>query len=228
MTRPATPITRRQALASVLALSLGSTAMAAADRTNENERKKPMFPTDILADAGRLVAPHAMVWIRRLDAPIADVWRLISTLDGLAKWWIVPPSALELRPGGVFKHHWENTVYDFREGEFIDFREPNGSYVGTGGMRLEVREDGEGVVFSFLDTWAEGIEAVGEGELARQPGGPGTPWAGVAGGWHHMVDTLEAVANGADVRHGYEELCDSYVGYLRDLYRWHDAVQRRG
>ena len=95
-------------------------------------------------------------------------------------------------------------------------------------MRLEVRVDGEGTVFSFLDTWAEGIEAVGEGALVRQPGGPCTPWAGVAGGWHHMVDTLEAVANAKDVRHGYEELCDFYVGYLSDLYRWHDAVQRRG
>ena len=171
MTRPATATTRRQALASALAFSLGTTAMAAAGRTNENERRKPMLPTDILADAGRLVAPHAMVWIRRLDAPVADVWRLISTLDGLAKWWIVPPSVLELRPGGIFKHHWENTVYDFREGEFIDYREPNGSYVGTGGMRLEVRGDGDGTVFSFLDTWAEGVEAVGEGEWPGNPAG---------------------------------------------------------
>ena len=186
-----------------------------------------MLRTDILADAGRLVAPHAMVWIRRLDAPVEDVWRLMSTLDGLAKWWIVPPTVLELRPGGTFKHHWENTVHDYREGEFIDFQEPNGSYVGTGGMRLEVRSDGAGTVFAFLDTWAEGVESVGEGELAHQPGGPGTPWAGVAGGWHHMVDTLEAVATGEDVRHGYQELCDFYVDYLADLYRWSDAVQRR-
>ena len=95
-----------------------------------------MLRTDILADAGRLVAPHAMVWIRRLDAPLEDVWRLMSTLDGLAKWWIVPPTVLELHRGGTFKYHWENTVHDYREGEFIDFREPNGSYVGTGGMRL--------------------------------------------------------------------------------------------
>ena len=56
-----------------------------------------MLPTDILADAGRLVARHAMVWIRRLDAPVEDVWRLVSTLEGLAKWWIVPPTVLELR-----------------------------------------------------------------------------------------------------------------------------------
>ena len=186
-----------------------------------------MRSTDILADAGRLVARHAMVWIRRLDAPIEDVWRLVSTLDGLAKWWIVPPTAFELRPGSTFRHHWENTVYDYRAGEFIDFREPNGSYVGTGGMRLEVKSDGDGTVFAFLDTWAEGIESGGQGELARQPGGPGTPWPGVAGGWHHMVDTLQAVATGVNVGHSYEELCDFYVGYLGDLYRWSDAAQRQ-
>ena len=186
-----------------------------------------MLPTDILADAGRLVARHAMVWIRRLDAPVEEVWRLVSTLDGLAKWWIVPPTVLELRPGGTFKHHWENVVHDLRVGEFIDFREPNGSYAGTGGMRLEVKADGDGTVFAFLDTWADGIESGGQGgALAQQPGGPGTPWPGVAGGWHHMVDTLEAVATGGSVRHSYEELCDFYVGYLADLYRWSDAVQR--
>ena len=148
-----------------------------------------MLRTDILADAGRLVAPHAMVWIRRLDAPVEDVWRLMSTLDGLAKWWIVPPTVLELRPGVTFKHHWENTVHDYRDGEFIDFREPNGSFVGTGGMRLEVSDDGAGSVFAFLDTWAEGVEGVGpptgrtghavarrRGRLAphgRHPGGGG-------------------------------------------------------
>lgn len=36
-----------------------------------------MSSAGILADAGRLVAPHAMVWIS-LDAPIDDVWHLIS------------------------------------------------------------------------------------------------------------------------------------------------------
>ena len=184
-----------------------------------------MFPADILSDSGRLVARHAMVWIRRLDAQVDEVWGLVSTLPGLAKWWIVPPTVLELRPGGTFKHHWENTVHDVRVGEYIDFREPNGSYVGTGGMRIEIRPDGDGTVFAFLGTWAKGIESGDQGALGRQPGGPGTPWAGVAGGWHHMVDTLEAVAAAQPVRHTYEELCDFYVGYLADLYRWSDAVQ---
>lgn len=180
----------------------------------------------ILANAGRLIAPHAMVWIRRLDAPIEDVWHLISSIEGLKKWWIVPPTSLELKAGGLFRHHWENVVYDVREYEFIDYREPNGRYVGTGGMRLELREDDEGTVFTFLDTWAEGIQSAGEGEVAAQPGGPGTPWPGVAAGWHDMIDRLESIVKGTNSQHGMEELTDFYVGYLNDLYRWHRSVQR--
>lgn len=94
-------------------------------------------------------------------------------------------------------------------------------------MRLEVKGDGDGTVFAFLDTWAEGTESGGQGELARLPGGPGTPWPGVAAGWRHMVDTLQTVATGVNVGHSYEELCDFYVGYLGDLYRWSDAAQGR-
>lgn len=175
-----------------------------------------MLRTDILADAGRLVAPHAMVWIRRLDAPVEDVWHLMSTLDGLAKWWIVTPTVLELRPAAPSSTTGRTLCTT--TGEYIDYREPNGSYVGTGGLRLEVRRDGSGTVFAFLDTWAEVVESDGEGESAHQPGGPGMPWVGVAGGWHHMVDTLEAVPTGENVRHGYQELCDFYVDYLADLY----------
>ena len=185
-----------------------------------------MQADDMLANAGRLVAPHAMVWMRRLNAPIDDVWQLISSLEGLKQWWIVPPTTLELRPGGLFRHHWENVVYDYREGEFIDFREPNGSYVGTGGMRMETRKEGEWTLFSFLDTWAEGIESSGEGELAAQPGGTGTPWPGVAAGWHNMIDQLESIATGDSPRQSIDELCEFYITYLNDLYRWQRCVQR--
>ena len=181
---------------------------------------------DMLADAGRLVAPHAMVWIRRLDAPIEDVWNLISSLEGLKKWWIVPPTSLDLRPGGLFRHHWENILFDIREGEFIDYREPDSNYADTGGMRLELKKDGEKTVFSFLDTWAVGINSVGEGEVAAQPGGPGTPWPGVAAGWHDMIDSLESVVTGDSARHGMAQLSAFYVGYLNDLYRWQGMVQR--
>lgn len=117
-------------------------------------------------------------------------------------------------------------MYDFREREFIDYREPNGSYVGTGGMRLELRKDKEGTVFTFLDTWAVGVESVGEREVAEQPGGLGTPWPGVVAGWHDMINRLASIATGVSARHYIGALSNFYVGYLSDLYPWQRSVQR--
>lgn len=181
----------------------------------------------LLADAGRLVAPHAMAWIRRLNAPLDDVWPCISTKDGLARWWGMPIHALELREGGQFKHHWENTVTAFKERDYVDFAEPKGAYAGTGGLRFEIRPDGDATMFTLLDTWHEGSVFEEGGPLAHQPGGPGTPWIGVAAGWHSGVDSLRRLFDPAAPSHNYERLCRFYAGHLQDLFRWRDMVQRR-
>lgn len=182
---------------------------------------------DLLADAGRLVHRHAMVWIRRLRAPIEQVWQTVSTKEGLEKWWLVPPKAFELRKGSVFKHHWDHTIADFVEHEYIDFVEPGGAYAQTGGMRFELKGNGGSTMFTFMDTWAEN-STVGSGDnpMASQPGGPGTPWPGVAAGWHGMVDRLVKVFDDHPARYSENELGEFYLGYLRDLYRWSDMVQR--
>ena len=80
-----------------------------------------MAEQNLLANAGQLVDRHAMVWLRRLNALVERVWQTVSTKERLEKWWLVPPKEFELRPGGVFKHHWDNTVTSFREHEYIDF-----------------------------------------------------------------------------------------------------------
>ena len=187
---------------------------------------KTRAETELLADAGRLVDRHAMAWIRRLDAPLDEVWRTISTAEGLARWWGMPIHALELRVGGAFKHHWENTVAAFKEGEHIDFAEPKGAYVGTGGLRFEIAADGEATMFTLLDTWSKGAVFEGGGALAHQPGGPGTPWIGVAAGWHSGVDALRRLFDGDAPTHDYERLCRFYAGHLGDLFRWRDMVRR--
>jgi len=182
---------------------------------------------NILANAGQLVDRHAMVWLRRLNAPIEQVWQTVSTKEGLEQWWVVPPSAFELRPGGVLKHHWDNTVLDYQKYDYIDFVESTGDYAGTGGMRFELQADGQSTMFMFLDTWAKDmVPDSDEGDLTEQPGGPGTPWPGVAAGWHAMMDQLETIINNRAYSHSYEDLCAFYLGYLRDLYRWHEMVQR--
>lgn len=181
----------------------------------------------VLADAGRLVNRHAMAWIRRLSAPLDSAWAAISTADGLARWWGMPIHALELRVGGAFNHHWSNTVTAFKEGEFIDFAEPKGSYAGTGGLRFELRPDGDGTMFTLLDTWYDGSTFEEDNPLAYQPGGPGTPWIGVAAGWHSGANSLRRLFDSKAPAHGYEYLCRFYAGHLEDMYRWYDMVERK-
>ena len=181
----------------------------------------------LLADAGRLVDRHAMAWIRRVSAPVDRVWEAISTKDGLAGWWGMPVHVLELRVGGAFNHHWNNTVTAFKEGEYIDFAEPKGSYAGTGGLRFEIASDGAATMFTLLGTWHEGSTFEDGGPLAHQPGGPGTPWIGVAAGWHSGANSLRRLFDSNAPAHSYEHLCRFYAGHLGDLYRWRDMVQRR-
>jgi uncharacterized protein YndB with AHSA1/START domain len=162
-----------------------------------------------------------MVWTRKLDVPVAQVWKAVSTKQGLDNWWMCPVE-IDLRPGGLFAHWWQNTITDLQEHEYIHFGGVPGSV-----MRFELRADGQGTVFSFLDTWA--ADAVPEqtvlpeeaDEIDRyQPGGPGTPWAGVAGGWHGSLDELETYLTGRVLNHSYEHLCRFYAGYLADHFRW--------
>ena len=182
--------------------------------------------------AGRLITDHAMVWVRYLQASVEQVWPVISTKDGLATWWIVPPSEFDLRIGGAFKHHWDNTITGFEAPRYIDIDEPAGAYRGTGGMRFELTPRGTAeTAFLFLATWGPDVLSSGSatGEMPdsnKQPAGPGTPWAGVAAGWHGMVDQLEGRFNDNVPTDRDEDLSAFYVRYLKDQFRLLDMVQR--
>jgi len=93
---------------------------------------------DFINGAGRLISKHAMYWVRLLEAPVEQVWPVVSTKEGLETWWLVPADAFNLRVGGVFKHHGENAFTDYIEQEYIDFDEKQGTFRGTGGMRFEL------------------------------------------------------------------------------------------
>jgi len=177
--------------------------------------------SDILNDAGRFIDRHSMVWMRKLDAPIERVWEAVSTKDGLSKWFLVSTIEIDLRPGGVFSHHWESRINDFKEREYIDIGDE--TFVGVG-MRFELKADGEGTVFSFLDNWADGAvpDSTVDAEpfSSAQPGGPGTPWSGVAAGWHGTIDALEAHLTGKKFEHSMEDLTRFYADYLADYFRW--------
>ena len=175
--------------------------------------------SDMLRDAGRFIDRHSMVWMRWLDAPVNRVWEAVSTQEGISKWWIVDKVEFDLRPGGMFNHHWEDKINDFKENEYIDFS--NVSF-GAGGMRFELKADENGTVFSFIDNFKEDAipPAAGDPIGVVQPGGPGTPWSGPAGGWHAIIDGLETYLTGRTFSHSYEDLQRFYAEYLADHFRW--------
>ena len=156
-------------------------------RIIDNRRSKSpgeeIYTEEFVANAGKVVGVRGMLWIRRLDVPVEDVWKAISTKAGLDTWWLTRSVEIDLRPGGLFRHHWTNTIRDFKTNEFIDF-------VGVPGhesepeslMRFELKADGEGTVFSFLDAF----------NGAQRP--LSLPWT--ASGWHGTVDAIETALTG--------------------------------
>ena len=80
-----------------------------------------VYSPEVTANAGKVVGMRGMLWIRRLSIPVEDVWKAISTKERLDKWWVIRSVEIDLRPGGLFRHHWTNTVRDFKTNEFIDF-----------------------------------------------------------------------------------------------------------
>lgn len=181
----------------------------------------------MFANAGWFVDRHTMVWIRKINTSVEQLWDAVSTKKGLERWWIVDDIEIELCVGGTFRHHWTDTVRGFRKNEFIDF---DGRTFSGSRMRFEMREDGDGCVFSFLCKWREDAtpeKTVNSADLgAVQPGGPGTPWASVAAGWHEMIDQLEAYLTTQAFEDSYEELIPFYARYLTDYYRWVAEISR--
>ena len=168
-----------------------------------------------MRDAGRVIGTNAMVWRRRFPAPVREVWPVISTLEGLQRWWRLGAREFDLRRGGAFRHHWDNVILDVNEHEFIDFD----------GMRWELSPTDGGTEFAFIDTWREDAVPSEPGPGSEQPGGPGTPWAGVAAAWHATVDALEAALTGEPAEEAFEARCRYYAEYLSDYYRWMEVAR---
>ena len=171
---------------------------------------------DLLENAGRLVDRRSMVWFRRLAVPLGDVWNAVSTRDGLRGWWMRPEKIeIDLRPGGVFRHHWDSTVLEVQDRAVIAYAE----------MRFELQPDGDATLFAFVARWSPDYAPppsdVPEGALpTRQPGGPGTPTSDVCAGWHGAIDALQKALTGKSSRHTWEEGCQFYEAYLADLVAW--------
>lgn len=181
---------------------------------------------EIAASSGQFVHPHSVIWLRRLDVGVDEAWDLIATLEGLARWWIVPPRRLELEVGGAFHHHWAQVVHRFEAKRFIQFGRPDDDPVREV-LRFELRSHDDGVTdFCFIDTWAEGITPPPAGVGSEQPAGPGTPWVGVLTGWHQTADRLATAGGGPQPTYDEADLIRWYSNYLNDHVRWREITAR--
>lgn len=168
---------------------------------------EPLYDDTLLANAGKLVGSRGMLWVRRFDVPIEEVWHAVSTKQGLDQWWITRDVEIDLRPGGLFKHHWTNTVVDFEANTFIDFGAPPDDPGREHQlMRFALAPDGEGTVFSFFDSFA----------------GHQLPLtvAWTAAGWHGGMNTLETVLTGRAIeQHDFGLAGEFYWRYLREQHQ---------
>lgn len=169
-------------------------------------RDEMAFTPELVANAGKVVGTRGMLWVRRLDVPIGEVWTAISTSESLGKWWIGKSVDLDLRAGGLFRHHWTNSVRDFREKEYIDFVGiPGDGAMADNLMRFEIRPDGDGSVFLFFDAF-------------RGATSPLTlPWT--AAGWHGTVDALETLLTGRSYTLDFGIGGEFYWRHLRDFHQ---------
>ena len=170
-----------------------------------------IYTAQLLADAGRVVGSRGMVWTRRFDVPVSDVWRAISTKEGLDQWWLIHDVEIDLKPGGIFKHHWTNTIGDFQDKRFIDFvGSPDDLSPGANLMRFKLEADGPGTVFSLFDGFQAHLQPLS------------LPWT--ASGWHGTVNALETHLTGRPSAHDFGLGGDFYWSYLRAHHAFADAV----
>ena len=81
-------------------------------------------------------------------------------------------------------------------------------------MRFEVKPDGEGTLFSFLDTF-RGV---------RNP--LTLPWT--SSGWHGTVDALETALTGRDINNDFGLGGEFYRRYLRNFHKFANIASKLG
>ena len=183
------------------------------DNSRSQSRQAQSFTQELVADAGRTVGFRGMLWTRRLDAPVDKVWELVSTKEGLDKWFLTRSVEIDLRPGGLFKHHWTNTVRDFKTNEFIDFAGvPDDEAEPNNLMRFQLLPDGDGTVFSFLDSFNGADKPLS------------LPWT--MSGWHGGINSLETAITGKEIKHDFGLGGEFYWRYLRNFHKLADMTSK--
>jgi uncharacterized protein YndB with AHSA1/START domain len=160
-----------------------------------------MSPTQQTHDAYGVLEPAGTRWRLRFSRRFAHspgkVWRAITEPEHLKAWF---PQQLvgDWRVGAPLR--FASAYGDF-DGEVLAFEPPRLVEFrwGTDTIRMEVVPDGDGSLFTLLDTFDE------LGKAARD-----------AAGWHTCLDNLEQELNetkpSSDARERWDAVHQMYVG----------------
>ena len=133
--------------------------------------------------------------------------------------------AINLKPGGIFSHIWRSEIVDYRENEYIDFRE----------FRIELKAEAKGSKMSFIVFNINGQEWRGFWRTTypkvyyAQFGGIDPYWAAF---WHQLINRFSQAVI-MDVPYFLDDepvlntlLMQHYGTYLRELHH-HKLISNR-
>lgn len=90
---------------------------------------------------------------RHFDHPPAEIWRMLTTPDGIAQW--IAPGTIEARPGGRVHIDFgdsglviDSTVTAFEEGRLLEYSWSSGDEPARP-LRWEVASDGSGTTLAL-------------------------------------------------------------------------------
>jgi uncharacterized protein YndB with AHSA1/START domain len=128
--------------------------------------------------------------VRRYPHPIAAVWAAVSEPEELSA-WAVPAADIDLRPGGRVSFSfgapddpYPGTISALEPPSVVHYSFDNGA-----GLRFELAPINGGTELTFTHVCPPDLVFPGDATLpvATQPGGPGTPFAGVMAGWDGLL-----------------------------------------
>lgn len=174
-----------------------------------------------IENLARLLEKNTLLLERHVPVPPERLWQAVATKEGLSHWFM--PTPFEIEQGGRFSFGggWGGTVTLVDPPRRIQFTpdESDEAY-----LRFEIEPSSDGCLFRLIDKMGPAVDAAKlfgadtPKHQVYQPGGVGTHWSGVVGGYHGFVDALESHLAGREIPSDYDGLCRSYMEVLDEWY----------
>ena len=148
---------------------------------------------------------------RSFESSPEEVWRAISSKEGLDQWFMV--TELEPHEGGKFSFQdgWNGWIGEWQEGKRIQFNSAENAWT-----IFQIYPTSNVTIFTLFDRLKPDYLAGDQADpMNFQPGGPGTHTAGLLAGWHDFVDALESHLKGEPIEDHFEDYVVEYTDWLK-------------